>query len=178
MFPIGMGVMLELAAACATSPALSPSLSPTQVSLEPMLVADLGADIFVEDVDAALCQLDSVREFGGQITTIDKDDRGGTERVTVEFRVPHEYTARVADILMYELGEVERIGVYSGDVSVRNARLRRELAELEEVLPNQSGSDMKKTTERIKLLGEMLAFQVERNTFLFVKIHLIEPRQE
>ncbi|MFX0146043.1 MAG: hypothetical protein ACFE9C_18395 [Candidatus Hodarchaeota archaeon] len=141
-----------------------------------MLVADLGVDIIVEDIDTAQRRLDFVRELGGHITAVRKNDRNNTERITVEFRVPHERTARVADILMTEFGEVTYINVFSADISVRNARLRSELSVQEESLEGRSGTELAEARNRIELLRDSIEFQLERAAFLFVVVHLVESR--
>jgi hypothetical protein len=139
-----------------------------------MLVADMGADILVADILAARSQFEFVHELGGYIAAVGTDHRNGRETMTVEFRVPHEHTGRVAGILRTEFGELTYINALSADVSVRNARLRRELAGLEESLGERSGAELAQTTERIELLHDMIAFQLEREAYLFVTVHLFE----
>jgi hypothetical protein len=173
--PFGVGALI-LAVSCAHPSAPAPSRGLAETPLAPMLVADLGVDIVVEDVDAALRRLDFVRELGGHIAAVGIDDQNGMERMTVELRVPHEHTGRVADILRNEFGEVTYINVSSADVSVRNARLRRELAALEESLGDHLGTELAEARDRIKLLHDMIAFQLEREAFLFVEVHLVESR--
>jgi len=173
--PIGVGALV-LAVSCRPSSALAPALAPAETSLAPMLVADLGVDIIVEDIDVAQRQLDFVRELGGHITAVSIDDQNGTNRMTVELRVPHEHTARVADILSTEFGEVTYINVFSADVSVRNARLRRELVVQEESLGDRSGTELTEAIDRIELLHDSIEFQLERAAFLFVVVHLVESR--
>jgi hypothetical protein len=140
-----------------------------------MLVADMGVDLIVEDIDSARSRFGFVHELGGYIATVDIDDQNGTQEMTVEFRVPHKQTGRVADILMNEFGEVTSIGVLSADVSIRNARLRRELAVLEESLGEGSATDLAERRDRIELLRDCINFQLERQAFLFVTVRLVEP---
>lgn len=173
--PVGVAALI-LAVSCGPSSPLAWSGSPAETPLAPMLVADLAADIIVEDIDAAERRLDFVRELGGYIAAVDKDDPDGTERMTIEFRVPHKHTGRVADILMTEFGEVTNIYAFSADVSVRNARLRRELAESEESLGDRTGIELAETRDRIELLHDMIAFQLEREAFLFVTVRFVESR--
>lgn len=173
--PVSLGVLI-LFVSCGPSSPLEPSRVSTETPLAPMLVADLGVDIIVEDIDTAQGQFDFVQELGGYITVMGTDDENGTERMTVEFRVPHKYTGHVADILKNEFGEVTSINAFAADASVRNARLQHELAVLEESLGDHSGADCEETRDRIELLRDMIAFQLERQAFLFVVVHLIESQ--
>jgi len=173
--PVGVGVLI-LAVSCGHSSALAPSHNPAETPLKPMLVADFGIDIIVQDIDEALHRLDFVQQLGGHISAVGIDDQNGTERMTVELRVPHKYTGRVADILRTEFGEVTYLNVFSADVSVRNERLRRELAALEESLGDRSGNELADAVDQIEILRDSIAFQLEREAFLFVEVHLIESR--
>lgn len=139
-----------------------------------MLVADMGAEIIVEDIDVAQNMFDFVQELGGYIATVTVDELKGMERMTIEFRVPHEHAGLVADKLMHEFGEVTYINVLAADVSVRNARLRRELATMEGTLGEQSGAKLSEIRDEIDLLRDSIAFQLERVAFLFVTVELIE----
>jgi hypothetical protein len=173
--PVGVGALI-LAVSCVHSSALAPLRGPAETPLAPMLVADLGVDILVEDIDVALCRLNFVQELGGYIAAVDVDDQNATERMTVEFRVPHEHTGIVADILMTEFGQMTYINVFSADVSVRNARLRGELAALEESARDRSGTELAEARDRMELLRDSIAFQLEREAFLFVVVHFVESR--
>jgi hypothetical protein len=159
---------------CRSSSEFAPPQNSAEPTLAMMLVADLGGDIIVENIDATLRRFDFIEELGGYTASIRTDESDGMKRTTIEFRVPHQHTARVAEILMNEIGEVTYINALAADVSVRNARLRRELATLEASLEEQSGSEMVETRDRIELLHDMIAFQQKRATFIFVTVHLIE----
>ena len=172
---VGVGALI-LAVSCGHSRALTPSDGPTETPAGSMFVADLGVDIIVEDIDAALSRFDFVQELSGYIAAVSRDDQSGLEKVTVEFRVPHEHTGRVADILRSEFGEVTYINVFSADVSVRNARLHRELSALEESLGAYSGNELTEAKDQIEILRESIAFQLERQAFLFVEVHLVASR--
>lgn len=173
--PFGVAALI-LTVSCGPSGVLTPSSNSMVTPLTPMLVADLGLDIIVEDFDFALRQLDFVRELGGYVAAVDMDDYHGTERMTVELRVPHEHTECILDILRTDFGEVTYINALSADVSVRNDRLRRELKALEETLSNRMDTALPETRDRIELLRDMIAFQLERKAFLFVTVHLVESQ--
>jgi hypothetical protein len=64
--------------------------------------------------------------------------------------------------------------VLAGEVSVRNARLRRELADLQSSLKGLSGADLVKANDQIELLDDIIAFQLKRTEFLYVEVHLVE----
>ena len=173
--PVGVATLI-MAVSCGPSSVLTPSSSSIETPLTPMLVADLGVDIIIEDFEVALCQLDFVRELGGHVAASYMDNYQGTERMTVELRVPHEHTGYILDILRNELGDVTYINALSADVSVRNDRLQRELTSLEENLSNCTDSALSETRDRIELLRDMIAFQLERKAFLFVTVHFVESQ--
>ncbi len=139
-----------------------------------MFVADLGADLVVEDLEAALRQMDFVRELGGYVAAVGTQEQNGTHTMTIELRVPHKNTGLVAEILSSEFGEVTQINVLAGEVSVRNARLRRELADLQSSLKGLSGAYLVKAKDQIELLDDIIAFQLKRTEFLYVEVHLVE----
>ncbi len=139
-----------------------------------MPVADLGVSIIVEDFEAALQGLAFVEDLGGYIFSVNADHLYGAERMIVELRVPHEHTGLVADALQNNFGQVTGINALAAEVSVRNARLRNELAELETSLGDLSGTRLAEAEARITLLREMIAFQVERATYLFVTVSMVE----
>jgi hypothetical protein len=167
---------LLILAGCAPIPSAVPPPAPSDTPPAPMFVADLGVDRQVEDLDAALRQMDFVQELGGYVAAVGRQEQNGAPRMTVELRVPHKYTGRVAEILSSEFGERTFINVLSGEVSVRNARLRRELAALQVSLKGLSGADLVKAKDQIELLDDIIAFQLRRTEFLYVEIHLTEPR--
>ena len=169
---VGVGLLI-LVGSCRHSRAHTPSDGPAEIPAGSMFVADLGVDIIVEDIDAVLCRFEFVQALGGYIAAVSRDDRLGIEEVTVEFRVPHEHTGRVADILRSEFGEVTYINVFSADVSVRNERLRRELSALEESVGESSGNELMEVKAQIEILRDSIAFQLERQAFLFVEVHLV-----
>jgi len=139
-----------------------------------MFVADLGADLIVEDLEAALRQMDFVRELGGYVAAVGTQEQNGTHTMTIELRVPHKNTGRVAEILSSEFGTVTFINVLSGEVSVRNARLRRQLAAVKDSLSGLSGDDLAQAKDQIELLSDILAFQLRRTEFLYVEVHLTQ----
>jgi hypothetical protein len=171
LFALGLHI---LTASCVPFNPTSLRISPVTPTLWLMPVADLGADILVESLEEAAQRLDFVDGLGGHITAIRVDDVGGSARMTAEFRIPHEHTQRVADILRSEFGEVTYLSALASDVSVRNARLRRELASLEASLGGLSGSEWAAATERIQLLRDSIAFQEVRATYLFVMVRFFE----
>lgn len=173
--PMGLA-MLFLAVSCGPSRELRSSRDPAEPRLAPMFVADLAVDITVADFNATLQGLDFVSELGGHMAAVGMEDYQSTKRMIVELRVPHREAGHVADILKTKFGQVTNIYAFSADVSVRNARLRRELAALEESLGQRSGDDLEKARDRIELLKEMITFQLEREAFLFVTIRLVESR--
>jgi hypothetical protein len=166
--------LLVLAVSCVPSDTASRLSSPATPTLWLMPVADLGVDIIVGSLDEAAQQLDFIEELGGYITDVNIEDWNGVRRMTAEFRVPHKHTERVGNILRNEFGEVTYISVLASDVSIRNARLRRELASLEQSLGDLSGSELAAAEGRIQLLRDSIAFQHERAAYLFVMVHFYE----
>jgi len=139
-----------------------------------MFVADLGVELQVEDLDAALRQMDFVRELGGYVAAVGPRELDGALRMTVELRVPHRHTGRVTEILSREFGERTYINFLSGEVSVRNARLRREQARLQASLAGLSGAELVEAKDQIALLDDIIAFQLRRTEFLYVEVHLTQ----
>lgn len=150
----------------------APSVAPPA----PMFVADLGVDLQVEDLDAALRRMDFVEEMGGFIAAQANRESSGLPGMIVELRVPHRYTGRVTEILRTQFGQVLSINVLSGEVSVRHARLLRQLDALEQALPNLSGADLRRAKDEVELLEGILTFQLRRTEYLYVEVHLTESR--
>jgi len=166
---------LVLLSACEPQDArVQPELPGSSTNLGLMPVADLGVYITVEDFDAALQGLAFVHDLGGYIFSVNHDHLYGAERMIVELRVPHEHAGLVAEMLKTGFGEVTGINTLAAEVSVRNARLRNELDELESSLGDLSGIKLEEAEARIQLLEEMIAFQIERATYLFVTVIMVE----
>lgn len=161
-------------AACGPASTLAPSPVPSETPLAPMFVADLGAEIIVADLGTALARMGFVEELGGRIADVVMGEADGAPTMTVHLRVPHAYAARVSEALRTEFGKVESSNVLAGEVSVRNARLRRELAAAEASLPGLSGADLIAAKDRIELLHGILAFQNDRTSYLYVEVRLVE----
>ncbi|MBM3120957.1 MAG: hypothetical protein FJZ97_02065 [Chloroflexi bacterium] len=161
-------------AGCTPVSSSIPAPAPTEAPLAPMFVADLGVDLQVEDLDAALLRMDFVEEMGGFIAAVRVEDLDGVRRATVELRVPHRCTGQVSDILSTEFGQVTAIGLLAGEVSVRHARLLRQRTELEESLQGLSGSDLAAAQDHLELLDRILAFQLRRTEYLYVEVRLTQ----
>jgi hypothetical protein len=163
-----------LLGACSQTAGLKWPFFSAEATLAPMFVADLGVDITVPDVEAALRQMDFVQGLDGYIAAVGLPGQNDTRSLTVELRVPHRYTGRVAEILSTEFGEVTFINVLPGEVSVRHARLERQLAAAERSAKGLSGTDLVKAKEQIDLLYDILAFQLKRTQYLYVVVRLVQ----
>jgi hypothetical protein len=139
-----------------------------------MFVADLGVDLLVENLDAAERQMDFVEAMGGFIAaTGDREWNGEPGRI-VELRVPHRQAGRVTEILRNEFGQVLSINVFSAEVSVRHARLLRQLEALKQALPGLSGEQLRRAKDEIEVLEDIVTFQLRRVEYLYVEVHLIQ----
>jgi hypothetical protein len=139
-----------------------------------MFVADLGVDLQVEDLDAALRQMDFVEAMGGFVAATGSRESNGLPGAIVELRVPHRHTGRVTEILSTEFGRVLSINVLSGEVSVRHARLLLQLDALEQASPNLSGAELREAKDGIELLQGILTFQLRRTEYLYAEVHLTQ----
>ena len=165
---------LLILAGCAPISSTVPPPAPRDTPLAPMFVADLGVDLQVEDLDAALRQMDFVEAMGGFIAAVGSRESNGLPGMAVELRVPHRYAGRVTEILSTEFGRVLSINVLSGEASVRHARLVRQQDALEQALPNLSGAELREAKDEIELLQGILTFQLRRTEYLYVEVHLTQ----
>ena len=170
---MALGIGLLLSACSQTAGSGWPFLS-AEATLVPMYVADLGAEITVADVETALRQMDFVQGLDGYIAAVGSPSQDGAPGLTVELRVPHRYTGRVAEILSTEFGEVTSINVLAGEVSVRHARLERQLQAAEQSASGLSGTDLVRAKDQVDLLHDILAFQLKRTQYLYVVVRLVQ----
>jgi len=170
---IGVGFLILLTACRPQDARIPPNKPGIRNDLGLMPVADLGVYIIVEDYEVALQGLAFVEDLGGYIYAISRDHLYGEERMIVELR-PLEYAGLVAETLMTGFGEITSNNALAAEVSVRNARLRKELAELEASLGDLSGTRLTEAEAWLAQLHAMIAFQVERATYLFVTVSMVD----
>lgn len=167
-------LFLVLLAHCAPPASPSPPPIPSESPPAPMFVADLGAELRVEDLDAALLKMDFVEDLGGFISAVGSRQSNGSPSVIVELRLPRRYAGRAAEILSTGFGTLTSINVLSGEVNGRHARLVRRLQALEQALPGLSGAELRQAKDEIELLEGILAFQLRRTEYLCVEVHLTQ----
>jgi hypothetical protein len=162
------------APACGQARSLGAAATPTPGPLVPMIITNVQLDITVEDIAATEQQLAFIERFDGYIADVRHEDADGRPALIADLRTPSEHIDRILEILRTELGEVTYFNVWSADISVRYAKLLRELAELEASVQGLSATEAIDASQRIEHLRGMIAFREEREAYDSILLHLVE----